>query len=68
VQLLFLYPLYPHHLLHHLLLLQQGEAVRPAEADEVALLADEQLAGMSQEALLAHIRAVQEELCGKVRI
>jgi hypothetical protein len=50
-----------------LLLLLQGDAARAPEADEVALLAEEQLPGMSQEALLAHVRAVQEELCGKVR-
>jgi hypothetical protein len=50
-----------------LLLLLQGDAARAPEADEVALLAEEQLQGMSQEALLAHVRAVQEELCGKVR-
>jgi hypothetical protein len=50
----------------HVLLLLQGEAARPAEADEVALLGDEQLAGLSQQELLAHIHAVQDELCGKV--
>ncbi|KAF6257579.1 hypothetical protein COO60DRAFT_1626766 [Scenedesmus sp. NREL 46B-D3] len=43
----------------------EGEVVRPVEADEVALLGDEQLPGLTHEALLAHVRAVQEELCGK---
>lgn len=49
-----------------LALLVQAEVARPPEHDEVALLDDEQLQGLSNQALLAHVKQAQEELCSKV--
>jgi hypothetical protein len=43
-----------------------GPAARPADADEVLLLGEADLEGMSPQLLMVHIRLVQEELLTKV--